>query len=312
VVYFLSAAAAVFLGVGWVIQQRVATGSASARSEGLLSWSVLVSLISSWQWWAGVATMTIGQSLSAWALQFGPVSSVEPVLVSFLLVAFVVSARSAHERARWQELLGPVILIVSLTVFLAVSSPSANRHADPSWPDISTATAAAFAIAAVIAIIGRASRRRLATKTALAVESAALAAAAGIMYALQDVATRGAIVATHHHNLVGLLLLTMWPWVLLAAATAGVLLSQAAFRAERLDYALPPTAAAQPIAGVILGVTLLGDDLSASGISLAVESLCLVTMLGAVILIGRTPALKPQHEPVRAQRPVSGHRVERG
>ena len=292
-VYALSAAAAVFLGVGWVVQQRVATGPGSANSRGLLSWSVLVTLISSWQWWSGVAAMTVGQSLSAWALQFGPVSSVEPVLVSFLLVAFLVSAVSAHERPRWQELTGPAIVIVSLTVFLAVSSPRANHHADPNWPAITTATAATFAAAALIVVIGRGGRRMLTKRTGVAVESASLAAAAGVMYALQDVATRGAIVATHHHDLAGLLLLTMWPWVLLGAATAGVLLSQAAFRVDRLDYALPPTAAAQPVAGVILGVTLLGDNLTDTGVSLAVEALCLAAMLGAVVLVGRAPTLKP-------------------
>jgi len=290
-VYALSAAAAVFLGVGWVVQQRVALASGSTRSEGLLSWSVLMSLISSRSWWAGIAAMTAGQSLSAWALQFGPVSSVAPVLVGFLLVAFLVSAAWTRERPRWQEMVGPAILIISLTVFLAVSDPRANRHADPGWPAITTATAAAVALACVVIVAAKVSRGLVRKQRAIAVESAALAAAAGVMYALQDVATRGAIVATHHHNFAGLLLLTMWPWVLLGAATAGVLLSQAAFRADRLDYALPPTAAAQPIAGVILGVTLLADDLSDTGVSLAAEALCLLGMLGAVVLIGRAPSL---------------------
>jgi hypothetical protein len=57
-VFVISAAAAVFLGVGWVVQQRVAI---SSDSEGLLSWKVIVELISSWLWWLGIATMTIGQ-----------------------------------------------------------------------------------------------------------------------------------------------------------------------------------------------------------------------------------------------------------
>ena len=111
------------------------------------------------------------------------------------------------------------------------------------------------------------------------------------MYGLQDAATRGAIVVTNHHSPLALIS-TLWPWVLLASATAGVLLTQAAFRAERLDWALPPTAAAQPIAGVVVGVALLGDRLSASGVALAFEALCIVAMLGGVVLIGRSPALE--------------------
>lgn len=58
------------------------------------------------------------------------------------------------------------------------------------------------------------------------------------MYGLQDAVTRGAIVFTHHHRLIAFVT-TMWPWVLLGSATAGVLLTQASFRAERLEWALP-------------------------------------------------------------------------
>jgi hypothetical protein len=284
VVFLISVGAALFLGVGWVIQQRVATRS---ESHGLLSWAVLMELASSGRWWLGIAAMTVGQSLSAWALQFGPVSSVEPVLVGFLLVAFAVSAASAHVRPRWQEMTGPVIVIVALTVFLAVSDPRANLRSDPGWHDIAVATGAASLVTLLVAGAGKA----LANRTPPVVESALLAAAAGVMYGLQDAATRGAIVVTNHHSLI-YLIATMWPWVLLASATAGVLLSQAAFRAERLDYALPPTAATQPIAGIVIGVTLLGDELSASGFALAFEALSLVAMLAGVLLIGRSTALE--------------------
>jgi hypothetical protein len=112
-----------------------------------------------------------------------------------------------------------------------------------------------------------------------------------VMYGLQDAVTRGLIVFIKHHSLLALVP-SMWPWVLLASATAGVLLTQAAFRAERLDWALPPTAAAQPIAGIVIGVALLRDHLSASGTALAFEALCLIAMLGGVLLIGQSPSFE--------------------
>ena len=281
-VFLLSGAAAVVLGIGWVVQQRVAIQS---KSEGLLTWKILIELISSGLWWLGIAAMTVGQTLSSVALQFGPVSSIEPVLVASLLVAFAVSAISAHHRPRWQEMTGPVILIAALVVFLAVSNPQISKHTDRHWHAITVATVAAGALAAVFAGSGK----LLAKRTAPVVECTLIAAAAGVMYGLQDAATRGLIVYTNHHGPFGLIS-TMWPWVLLGSATAGVLLTQAAFRAERLDWALPPTVAAQPIAGIVVGVALLGDRLSASGVALAFESLCVVAMLGGVVLIGRSPA----------------------
>jgi drug/metabolite transporter (DMT)-like permease len=228
--------------------------------------------------------MTAGQSLAAWALQLGPLSAVEPVLVGFLLVAFVFSGGLSHRPPSWEEVVGPVVLAAALAVFLAIADPRAHNAAQPGWVDTAVAPAASAAVAAVLA----AASMRLGRRRSMVVESALLAAAAGVMYALQDAATRGAIVATTHRSLLHLMA-TLWPWVVLGAATAGVLLSQAAFRAERLDYALPPTAAAQPVAGIVLGVTLLSDRLSTTGLAVFGEVICLIAMLAGVLLIGRSP-----------------------
>ena len=83
------------------------------------------------------------------------------------------------------------------------------------------------------------------------------------------------------------------PWVTSCSppASARILLSQSAFKAARLDYSLPPIAAAEPIAGIALGVSLLGDKVSVSVLGLAVESVCLVAMVGGVMLIGRSVSL---------------------
>jgi hypothetical protein len=59
----------------------------------------------------------------------------------------------------------------------------------------------------------------------------------------------------------------------------------------RLNHSLPPTAAAQPIAGIVLGLALLGDHLTVHGAALAVEVVSLMAMLTAVFVIGRSPQL---------------------
>jgi drug/metabolite transporter (DMT)-like permease len=78
---------------------------------------------------------------------------------------------------------------------------------------------------------------------------------------------------------------------LLAAATAAVLLTQRAFRPARLNYALPPMAATQPVVGVILGVLLLGDRLAVESGALAVEAACLAILIGSTGLLARSSAL---------------------
>jgi drug/metabolite transporter (DMT)-like permease len=284
VVFLLSVAGAVFLGAGWVLQQRVAVRSGDG---GLMSWKVLLDLIRSGRWWLGIAGMTIGQSLAAWALQLGPVSAVEPVLAGFLLVAFTVAGGFNHRPPTWQEIAGPITLCAALAVFLAVADPQADNSAQPGWVATTVTTLAAAGLAAVLALAGR----TVGVRIAPLVESLLFGAAAGLMYGLQDVATRGAIVGTNDHSVLALAK-TPWPWVVLGAATAGVLLSQAAFRADRLDYALPPTAATQPVTGVVIGVVLLGDRLSSNAGDLAVEAVCLVAMVIGMIIIGLSPGFE--------------------
>jgi hypothetical protein len=116
------------------------------------------------------------------------------------------------------------------------------------------------------------------------------AVAAGVLYGLQDVATRGAIILGGRHGILAVVH-SLWPYLLLAAATAAVLLTQGAFRAARLDHALPPMAATQPILGVILGVLLLGDRLALDSGSLAVEAACLAVLIGSTGLLATSAAL---------------------
>ncbi|MCU1658868.1 MAG: hypothetical protein JWO57_3524 [Pseudonocardiales bacterium] len=283
-VFVVGITAAMFLGLGWVLQQRVA--AASSQSAQLMSWRVLRQLIGSPRWWLGIGAMAAGQTLGAWALQLAAVTLVEPLLVTCLLFAFAISAYLARQPLRWQEIAGSAMLCAALAAFLAVGNPRPDLHSDPGWPSIAMATGLTAAVAAALVGLGKALGKTAGTVP----QSVLLATASGVMYGLQDVATRAAIVVVQERNFAALIT-TVWPYLVLAAATAGVLLSQSAFRTARLDHALPPTAAAQPICGVALGVGLLGDRLSSSPVALAVEILCLIGMLAGVAAIGRSPAL---------------------
>jgi uncharacterized membrane protein len=285
VAILIAIVAALFLGVGWVLQQRVATRS---ESSSLMSWEVLRELIGSLEWWGGILAMSIGQGLSAWALQLGPLSLVEPLLVTYLLFAFIVAAIPARHRIEWHEVAGCLVLIGAVALFLLIANPKINKNFTIGWFALAVACASIAAVVLVLVLVAK----TVGKQRSIAVECSLFAAAAGILYGLQDATTRGAIVAVRGKALLSLAG-TPWPYLILASATAGVLLTQSAFRAGRLDYALPPTATMQPIAGVALGVSLLGDRLSTTGLAITGELLCLAGMLAAVTLIARSPALAP-------------------
>ncbi|HZC72562.1 MAG TPA: DMT family transporter [Jatrophihabitans sp.] len=283
-VYLLALAADVFLGVGWVLQQRVAARTHAADDS---AGQALRKLIATPVWWGGIAAMAAGQSLAAWALQSGPVALVEPLLMGCLICAFGFAALRGSHRITLSELVGTVVVIGGVALFIGAAQPRANVRTQPTLVAVLVGTAAAAGVAALLVVGGRLAglRRRIAT------QSVAFAAAAGVCYALQDLATRGAIDVVRRHN-IDALVGNSWPYVLLSAATAGVLISQAAFRAARLDWSLPSTVAAQPIVAVPMAVGLLGDELRHSALNLALEALSLpLTVLG-VLIVGRSLVLR--------------------
>lgn len=280
----LAIGADALLGVGWVLQAQVAARNAARAESG---WRLLRGLVKTPLWWGGIAAMALGQSLAAWALQAGAVAVVEPLLVGCLLFAFAFAAWHGIQRVSPGELLGTLVVVVGVALFLGAARPRPDLTLAPRLWVILAATAAATGLAALLVSAGRVIGRRRHP----AGESAAFAAAAGVMYALQDVSTRGAIDVARQRNLVALVG-TAWPYALLGAATAGVLISQAAFRAARLDWSLPPTVAAQPIIGVAMGVALLGDRLRWTTLSAVIQAVGVPLTLIGLVIVGRSPILR--------------------
>jgi hypothetical protein len=87
------------------------------------------------------------------------------------------------------------------------------------------------------------------------------------------------------------LFLHIWVYVVIGSAVVGILLAQSAFKAARLDCSLPPITALEPIAGIGLGIALLGDTVAVSTGGLAAEFSCLLAMVVGVALIARSPSL---------------------
>jgi NADH:ubiquinone oxidoreductase subunit K len=282
-VFLVGIAAALSLGLGYVLQQRVA---ALMPLEELLSFRLLLDLMHRPLWWAGIGAMVVGQLLGGVALQLATVGQVEPLLSASLLFALAFANLLSHHRICWQELSGAVLLAAALGVFIAVGNPHSSPAPDPNRFVIVLSVCAVAGAVAVLVVIGR--------TRGLVGESILLATGAGLLYGLQDTATRGALVDADHHG-IAVMFLHGWPYIVVGSAIIGLLLSQSAFKAARLDYSLPPVAAAEPLTGIALGVALLGDVVSVSVLGLAAEAACVVAMIFGVALIGRSPSLAGHH-----------------
>jgi drug/metabolite transporter (DMT)-like permease len=274
----LSLLGAIAVGAGWVLQHRVIDpdigGDPSQR---------LMALLHRPMWWSGIASMSVGQTLIGFALQKGAITLVAPLASTSLLWAFLIRGVLIRHRPARRDLVGAAGFAIAVTVFVIIGGPKVSRSNQPAGLLISAAVMAGVAALATSLVILGARRSAVMTSVTAAI-------AAGVLYGMQDVATRGAIILTSRHG-ISYVVHTLWPYLLLAAATAAVLLTQRAFRAARLDHALPPMAAAQPVLGVILGVLLLGDRLALDPGALAVEAACLALLLASTWLLARSGAL---------------------
>jgi hypothetical protein len=295
-VYLVAVCAAAALGLGWVLQQRIA---AQVDLSEMLSIRMLLDLMRSGVWWAGIAAMAAGQSIAGFALQLGPVTVVGPLLSGNLLFAFIIRAVTNNEPPRRRELIGAVLLCVAVAVFLAVAHPRASHRSTIGWQLITVSALITGVVVTVLVLIGK--------RRGLIAESILLATAAGILYGMQDATTRGGLVVLDRHD-VAALIRSVWPYLLLGSAVIGVLLAQSAFRAARLDYSLPPITIAEPLVAGALGVTLLGDELSTTPASLAIEFLCIVGMIASALLVGRSRALAPSADDLAREEATSGRR----
>lgn len=278
-IYPVGVVAALLLGVGYVLQQRAAV---TAPISEVLHFRLLLDLMHRRVWWLGVGCMIVGELLSGFALQLASVGLVEPLLSTNLLFALALAALLARQRPRATELGGAVLLSAALGLFLGIGDPHGTHHRHAPTTVVMFAVVCVVVVASFCAIVGR--------RCGVVGEAIWLAAGAGLLFGLQDAATRAALLEFDRHGVTGMFL-HIWAYVVLGSAVFGILLAQSAFRVARLDYSLPPITAAEPVAGIALGIALLGDRVSLSVPGLAFESACLIGLIAGVALIGRSPGL---------------------
>ncbi|MEV5747902.1 DMT family transporter [Actinoallomurus sp. NPDC052308] len=276
-IFLIGLAAAGLLGLGFVAQQHAAYREPLGR---MLHPSLLLDLIHKPLWLAGLAAMVGGQILGALALSGANVAKVEPLLATNLLFALVIGRIVCKENLHWNEWLGGLMASGGIALFLVLGRPTGEHPTGPESERWLAAAGIVF-LALVLVSIGR--RSPLQTRAML------LAAAAGMLFGLQDAVTRGLLLRLGH----GLwAIVTSWqPYALVIVAICGLLLAQSAFDAAPLRVSLPAATAAEPITGILLGVLVFTERLRLGPGPLAGQIIGLAMMVSGIVILGRSPYL---------------------
>lgn len=277
-----SLAAAAAFAVAGVLQQRAATGQPAQEA---MSFRLLAHLARRPLWLAGIGCAIVAYVFQSLALAHGPLSMVQPLMVTELLFAIPLSVRLYGSRLRMREWLGSLAVAVGLsTAMLAADPQRARPVAGPEeW-------LLAMAVSAVATVLVLTAGKHVSGPSRASV----IAAAAGIVMGTQSVllATTVSKFRVGYEEVV-----TSWQtYLLVVASILGLILIQSAFQAGPLSASMPVIDTTEPLVAVACGVTLFHESVRTGPLPVAVTLLGGAVVLTGIWLLDTSPLLRALHE----------------
>ncbi|MCX4237667.1 DMT family transporter [Streptomyces ortus] len=283
---------ATLLAVVLSLVSAVAYAGAAVAQERLASRTTepgVLRLLGRGAWWWSVGLNAGAALLHVAALKYGTLTLVQPLGALTLVAAVPLGARLAGRRVTTVEWRGTALTLIGLSAVLMTASGPAPDDV-LSVPQALAVTGATATLIGVLARPGARPGLRHASASGFA---------SGVASALTQTVT---VAATDRTGplLSGQVIVVA---LLVAAfAAGGLLLSQTAYKGG-LGAPLAVVTLANPIAAVVIGLTLLGERLQggAAGLLLAGAGAA-VAAWGVVTLSRSTP--EPEPEPVPTPTPV--------
>ena len=258
-----------------LMTQHLASVSAPPGTSGV---RLARYLIRSPMWLLGAAAGAGTYILQAGALHNGPLSLVQPLLVTEMIFVMVLRRVWIHQYVRPAAWASVLTVAGSLAVFLAASEPTGGQPA----PDAAEWLTAGVVIGGIIAgltllgLHGSPIRR-----------AGVLAAAAGMTWAMEAVFLK---TATETLSVSGpVAMFTGWPVYAFAAATVtGTILQQAALHVGPLSLSQPLLAIVDPLTAIVLSIWLFGEHFSGSPADTAIAIVAFAVMAVGVTALTRT------------------------
>lgn len=264
--YLLALVAALLFALGTVLQQKASLDDPStAEGSGA---GLLVRMARKPVWLAGILADAFGFVAQAVALTIGRIAVVQPLLVTSVVFALPLGARFTGQRIHRREVWAAVVVTAALAVFLVVADPSGGRDDAPlhQW----LIAGAAFGGASAVLVLAA---RNASAKT----KAALLGTATGLLFGLSAALTKA--VGDQFEDGVFTIFADWHLYALIVVGYASMTLNQLALATGALAPAIATAMAFDPIASVILGMTLLQESLHPS----VASSVAALAALGAVV-----------------------------
>ncbi len=280
----LALSSAALFAVSVAFQQKanleaLRTRDAATRSRRGRN-QLLATVLQAW-WLGGIALSLVGVTLFAVALALGSLTVAQPIQVTQLIFSVPLGAWVAGTASTSGEWRSAVLVVAGLAGFLVALAPQASS---------SLGAVGAWAVAVPV-VLGVAVVAFLAGRVLVAERAALWGATAGLLLGLQGAALKEASeVVRTGIDLADPGRLWSLPAVLLLSSV-GTLVGNLALRAGRLSAAQTTLAGLPPVLGVVLGVTVFGEQVRTAPPALLVAAVGMVVCLLGVVRLARSPSL---------------------
>jgi len=229
-------------------------------------------------WWIAQSVQAGSLVLHAAALQFGPLTLVQPMLATVVVLALPLNHHLNRSRITRAEMLWAALVAASLASFLLVAAPSRATEQAATHRVVIAAIAVAAAVGVCVLIAQKLSPRMAALT---------LGSASGLAFSMEALLLQAATKALLHHPLTALT--DPRSYGMVVAGAAGVALTQLAYRAGPISAALPAMITLNPLGSVVLGVLVNGDQIRNSPLALTAEVASFAGLAIAVGALSRFP-----------------------
>jgi drug/metabolite transporter (DMT)-like permease len=279
----LALVAALLFALGSVLQQRAGL---DAPAEGSSS-GLLLRMARRPVWLAGIASDALGFVAQAIALSVGRLAIVQPLLVSSVVFALPLGAKITGQKVTRKDIGAAILVTGALVAFLTIADPSGGRDDAPlgDW-----LIAGAVSAAIVAPLVVTAMRLGPSKKAAL------LGTATGILFGLSAALTK--VVADQLGDDVWSVFTDWQLYALVAVGYISMTLNQMALSTGALAPAVSTSMAFDPIASVVLGVTLLQESIHETPLGVIATLASLAAALVGIAILSRSQGGPPASKPL--------------
>jgi drug/metabolite transporter (DMT)-like permease len=274
-VFILALGAALANALTSVFQRK---GIETAPPDTTLRLSLITYAVRRGIWLAGFALMIVSFVLQAVALHLGRLSEVQPILTTelvFLVVVLVAWFGFTMGRREWA---GVVAVTAGLAGFLYFADPVDGTLSPPLW---------AWAIAGGACSAGIVTAVLLALRGPRWWRAAMFGTAASISFAFTAACTK--VVSGFAADDWGSLYRHWQTYALACFGALAVFLAQNAIHAGPIVASQSTIVLVDPVASILVGVGLFGDNLRTTGAWGPLEALSLAVMVGGAVLLAHSP-----------------------